>query len=190
MHKAIIDKEMGKRGHNIIEKAMDGWSFSEKAIEDMRRLNKKTIETDKEHGALLYGDDKTHKIYLSGECIGTDSECRLEFRPKPKEKFMGVFHTHHGDLHIFSPEDISLNVFLNCLGASYAKKGADLQCLIPKEPLNADKVIRRKDEMAVIRGEKPEERQMLQKRYGHIRNLWEILTEDYYIFNPEKYKDP
>lgn len=111
-----------KERNKIIEKVMDGWSFSEKTIEDMRRLNKKARETGKEHGALLYGDDKTRKIHLSGECIGTESECRLEVRLKPKENFIGIFHAHHGDLHVFSPEDLSLRVFINCLGAPMQKR--------------------------------------------------------------------
>ncbi len=191
--KKIRNKEKikEKREHPIIAKAMRGWTFTEKAIKDMRRLNEATRKNGKEHGALLCGDHKTLKVDLLNECMG--NECSIEIKKLgkcPKEKAeVGMFHTHPGDdKAVLGIRDINYatQFYFDCVGAPEAKKGEDLMCLTLKEKFQkVENSERRINEFELYINNRN-----LLERYKSIRHPIDIIKEEYHVFNPENYKDP
>jgi hypothetical protein len=173
---------------NKLEEAMGGWRFTSRSIKQMKKLNQKTKTIDTEYGSILCGDNKTKKIDLFSECIGTECNIRFVGRKCPKDKTeLGNFHTHPRNvIAYFSDTDIIGEDKINCLGTPNAEKENEkLVCIVPtKESLKHEISERRMDELVISQLTR-----IAEDKYGYVRDLEEIIEDDYHRFNPEKFKN-
>lgn len=171
-----------------LEDAIEGWRFTDRAIKEMKRLNQKTKTVGIEYGSLLCGDIITKKIDLSGECTGTECKVELKRARCPKGKIeLGTFHTHPDQkVPQFSPPDISYQGFY-CLGVSDAtEENKKLTCIVnKKESLEHERLDRRIYELELL-----QIKSLVEEKYLYVRDLEEIIEDDYHKFNPEKYTNP
>lgn len=209
MMKSIEKKERKERKEYIkkLEEAMKGRKFTDTSIKQMKKLNHKTKVTGIEHGSLLCGDNKTKKIDLYNECTGTECSIKIEHGKCPNNKIeLGTFHTHSGSKAFrFSAQDIFDEDSISCLGSPDAvKENEKLMCVVPtKESLEHKRLIRRTNELIVSKLNLENERlvrrtnellisklkRVVEGEYGYLRDVNEIIEDDYYMFNPEEYKN-
>ncbi len=197
--KIIEKKERKERKEYIkkLEEAMEGWRFIDTTIKQMKKLNNKTKAIGIEHSSLLCGDNKTKKIGLYNECVGTKCSVRVEYGRCPNNKNeLGVFHTHPGSrVSRFSATDIFGGEKLSCLGTPDAiEENEKLMCVVPtKESLKHKRLMRRTNELIILESKSDSTvsklEHIVEDEYGYLRDIDEIIEDDYYKFNPEEYKN-
>lgn len=203
----IIEKKERKEYIKKLEEAMKGWRFADTSIKQMKKLNHKTKTTGIEHGSLLCGNTKNKEIDLHNECTGTECSIKIERGKCPNNKIeLGTFHTHSGSKAFsFSAQDIFDEDNISCLGSpDAAKENEKLMCVVPKkESLEHERLMRRTNELLISKLSLENERlvtrtkelliskleRVVEDEYGYLRDVNEIIEDDYYMFNPEEYKN-